>query len=50
MPERYPGYDVLNKRDTVSWNDKTREVLARFGTVEEYDADGKPVRTAATKQ
>ncbi len=27
MPERYPGYDVLNKRDTVSWNDKTREVI-----------------------
>ena len=29
---------------------KTREVLAKFGTVEEYDSDGKPVRTAATKQ
>jgi zinc protease len=29
---------------------KTREVLAKFGTVEEYDADGKPVRTATTKQ
>ena len=27
MPERYPGYDVLNKRDTVSWNDKTRAVI-----------------------
>lgn len=27
MPERYPGYDVLNKRDTVSWNNKTREVI-----------------------
>jgi hypothetical protein len=27
MPERYPGYDVLNKRNTVSWNDKTREVI-----------------------
>ena len=26
---------------------KTREVLAKFGTVEEYDADGKPVRTAS---
>jgi gluconate 2-dehydrogenase subunit 3-like protein len=33
MPERYPGYDVLNKRDTVSWNDKTREVIdSRIGT------------------
>jgi predicted Zn-dependent peptidase len=29
---------------------KTREILAKFGTVEEYDSDGKPVRTAATKQ
>lgn len=27
MPERYPGYDVLNKRESVSWNDKTREVI-----------------------
>lgn len=25
---------------------KTREVLAKFGTVEEYDSDGKPVRAA----
>jgi hypothetical protein len=25
---------------------KTREILARFGTVEEYDSDGKPVRNA----
>lgn len=26
---RYPGYDVLDKRDTVSWNEKTREVIER---------------------
>ena len=26
---------------------KTRAVLARFGTVEEYDAEGKPARAAA---
>jgi len=25
---------------------KTRQVLAKFGTVEEYDSDGKPVRAA----
>jgi hypothetical protein len=24
---RYPGYDVRSKRDTLSWNDKTREVI-----------------------
>lgn len=28
-PSRYPGYDVLAKRDTVSWNTKTREVIAQ---------------------
>jgi hypothetical protein len=27
MPDRYPGYDVLNKRHTPSWNDKTRAVV-----------------------
>jgi hypothetical protein len=24
---RYPGYDVLNKRDTVSWDEATRAVI-----------------------
>lgn len=28
-PPRYPGYDVLAKRDTPSWNAKTREVIAQ---------------------
>lgn len=27
-PERYPGYDVLTKRHSPSWNEKTREVIA----------------------
>lgn len=27
MAERYPGYDVLNKRRTPWWNDKTRAVI-----------------------
>jgi hypothetical protein len=27
MTERYPGYNVLNKRNSPSWNDKTREVV-----------------------
>lgn len=26
---RFPGYDVLSKRQGLSWNDKTREVMAR---------------------
>lgn len=27
MAERYPGYDVLNKRNSVSWNEQTRAVI-----------------------
>jgi hypothetical protein len=27
MSERYPGYDVLAKRHTVSWNEPTRRVI-----------------------
>ena len=42
---RFPGYDVLSKRQGVSWNDKTREVIDRrlsigsepkFFTAEEF--------------
>ncbi len=42
---RFPGYDVLAKRNTLSWNAKTREVIdhrlavprePRFFTAEEY--------------
>ena len=29
MADRFPGYDVLSKRPGLSWNDKTREVIAR---------------------
>lgn len=33
---RYPGYNVLDKRDTVSWNEKTRVVVAhRLATPDE---------------
>ncbi|HEX3938574.1 MAG TPA: gluconate 2-dehydrogenase subunit 3 family protein [Xanthobacteraceae bacterium] len=27
MSERYPGYDVLSKRNSMSWNEQTREVI-----------------------
>src|ERR1700761_31936 len=27
MTDRFPGYDVLSKRNSPSWNDKTREVI-----------------------
>lgn len=45
-PERYPGYDVLTKRHSPSWNEKTRRVIAerlrtprepRFFNVHEID-------------
>lgn len=29
MPDRFPGYDVLSKRDTPSWNEQTRRVIDR---------------------
>jgi hypothetical protein len=40
---RYPGYDVLSKRNSPSWNDKTREVVnARMAVPREprfFDAE-----------
>jgi hypothetical protein len=29
MADRFPGYDVLNKRNSMSWNDQTRAVIDR---------------------
>ena len=45
-------YIDLNHLQIVAVGDasKTREVLAKFGNVEEYDSDGKPVRTASKAQ
>ncbi len=38
MPDRYPGYDVLAKRDTLSWNQPTRQVIdARLATPDAPD-------------
>lgn len=35
MPDLFPGYDVLRKRDGLSWNDKTRAVVdERLATTE----------------
>jgi hypothetical protein len=31
---RFPGYDVLSKRQGISWNDKTREVIDRRLSIE----------------
>lgn len=39
MTDPFPHYDVLDKHDTQSWNDKTREVIdARLSLTEETDA------------
>ncbi len=27
MPDRFPEYDILSKRNTPSWNEKTRQVI-----------------------
>ena len=42
-------YIDINHLQIVAVGDasKTREVLAKFGSVQEYDGDGKPVRTAS---
>jgi len=29
IPSRYPGYDVLSKRQSPSWNEQTRRVVTR---------------------
>jgi zinc protease len=43
-------YIDLNHLQIVAVGDasKTREVLAKFGIVQEYDSNGKAVRTAST--
>jgi zinc protease len=42
-------YIDINHMQIVAVGDasKTREVLAKFGTVQEYDSDGKPARAAS---
>lgn len=38
MADRFPGYDVLTKRDTASWNEQTRRVVdARLALSERGD-------------
>ena len=43
-------YIDINHMQIVAVGDasKTRDVLAKWGTVQEYDGDGKPLKTAAT--
>lgn len=36
MTDRFPDYDVLAKRDTPSWNDKTRAVVAERLALSEH--------------
>ena len=44
MTDRFPDYDVLKKRDTPSWNEKTRQVVDARIAVSEPDALGEPQR------
>ena len=34
MTERYPGYDVLAKQDTPSWNEATRQAIGKRLAIE----------------
>ena len=45
-------YVDINHLQIVAVGDasKTRDALAKFGTVQEYDGDGKPIRTASAGQ
>ena len=45
-------YVDINHMQIVAVGDasRTRAVLAKFGSVQEYDGDGKPVRTASAGQ
>lgn len=47
MSERYPGYDVLKKRDTLSWNDKTREVIEARLSISDVPRFFKPAEWLA---
>ena len=55
MAERYPGYDVLSKRNSVSWNDQTRKVIdARLAVDPEFhqfcdDAEWKTLRAVCAQ-
>lgn len=48
---RFPSYDVLSKRQGVSWNDKTREVITRrlsIGSEPKFFAAGEFLTVVAT--
>jgi predicted Zn-dependent peptidase len=48
-PRRAENVDI-NHMQIVAVGDaaKTRDIVAKFGSVQEYDGDGKPMKTAST--
>ncbi|MBW4332013.1 gluconate 2-dehydrogenase subunit 3 family protein [Stakelama sp. CBK3Z-3] len=49
MADRFPDYDVLKKRDTPSWNDKTREAVEKRIATTESDTLTEPLRAVLRK-
>ncbi|PEQ13660.1 hypothetical protein B2G71_04865 [Novosphingobium sp. PC22D] len=50
MADRYAHYDVLDKRDTPSWNDKTRQVIDARMSLREADAGIGEARLATLRR
>jgi hypothetical protein len=51
MADPFPRYDVLDKRDTPSWNDRTRKVIdARMSLKEETCGDFDDTRLATLRR
>lgn len=49
MTDRFPGYDVLAKRDTPSWNAQTRAVIDARLSLTELDSMLGPTRTTTLR-
>ncbi len=50
MHDRFPTYDVLAKRDSPSWNDKTREVIDQRLALEVPEGVLTPVQLATLRK
>ncbi len=50
MPDRYPDYDVLAKRGTLSWNRQTRDVVDRRLALAEIDPGLGEARIATLRR
>ena len=50
VADRFPDYDVLTKRDSQSWNDKTREVIDERLALQVRDGVLTPTQLATLRQ